>query len=827
MRWFAFAIAVLLTQSAIAQETARHTFVIGDTDFLLDGKPLVIRSGEMHAARIPHEYWRHRLRMVRAMGCNAVCAYLFWNQHEPKPGKFDFTGQADAAEYCRIAQQEGLWVILRPGPYACAEWDFGGFPYWLLKTPDLKLRTRDPRFLEPATRYIRRVGQELAPLQITRGGPILMVQVENEYGSYGDDKEYIGLLRDALRGAGFDVPLFTCDGPSLLKNDVRDDLFCVVNFGGDPTGAFEALRAIRPKGPLMCGEYYPGWFDSWGKPHHTGDPKRVVADLAYMLENRQSFSIYMVHGGTSFGFSAGANSPPFRPQTTSYDYDAPIDEAGRATPKFHAIRELFSKHLTPGETLPQVPTPPMPIIAIPEIRLTHCSPLFANTGESRPADPNRERQRPASKGNGDRMAQQPPSQPVGGVRGPDDATPVAGARGSDSGAAPKTMEALDQPYGMLLYRTQLAAGPAGQLRVTQAHDIATAFLDGQRVGAIDRRWPRQGVIDLCAREQPQRLDILVEAFGRVNYGPHIFDNKGLTQRVEIVADGAVREIADWQVFGLPLDAAHLARLQFAETHALIGAPAFYRGEFDLSEIGDTFLDLRRWPRGMVWVNSRNLGRYWNIGPQQTLYLPGCWLNRGKNEIVVLDAAGQADTLAIAGLREPILDELHPEANAPRPLRQPGQSVDLRGVAPIHEGAWPASDECQQANFAATRGRYVIFETLSSQRGDAFASCAELRVLDDAGTEVPPDACKVIFADSEELDAEDGAATNVLDNDPATIWHTQWETKPPPHPHVLVIDLGQERLVSGIRYLPRRASPNGRVREFRVYLSSTPLQKPGP
>ncbi len=248
-----------------ATDLRADTFTIGKKDFLLNGKPFVIRSGEMHAARIPRAYWQQRLEMLKAMGCNTVCCYLFWNFHEAQPGKFNFTGRADAAEFCRLAQQTGLKVILRPGPYSCAEWNFGGFPWWLLKYKDLKVRTRDPRFLAAARRYLLAVGKQLAPLQITRGGPIIMVQVENEYGSFGHDKEYIGKIRDYLQEAGFnDVPLFTCDGPSQLKRDVRKDIFCVVNFGGNPAGGFKALRAIRPTGPLMCGEFYPGWFDHWG-----------------------------------------------------------------------------------------------------------------------------------------------------------------------------------------------------------------------------------------------------------------------------------------------------------------------------------------------------------------------------------------------------------------------------------------------------------------------------------------------------------------------------------------------------------------------------------
>jgi beta-galactosidase len=293
----------------LADEPARHTFAIGMNDFLLDGRRLQIHCGEIHAARVPREYWRHRLQMARAMGLNTVCAYLFWNQIEPRPGEFDWSGQADVAEFCRIAQSEGLWVILRPGPYSCAEWEMGGLPWWLLKNDDIQLRTRDPRFLDAAKKYLKEVGRVLGPLQITHGGPILMVQVENEYGFQGNDTEYMGELRQALLDAGFNVPLFDCDPPYHLKDGYRSDLFPVVNFGSDPAGGFKALREILPQGPLMCGEFYPGWFDTWGAPHHLGNPPRYLADLEYMLTNGASFSIYMAHGGTTFGLWSGADRP--------------------------------------------------------------------------------------------------------------------------------------------------------------------------------------------------------------------------------------------------------------------------------------------------------------------------------------------------------------------------------------------------------------------------------------------------------------------------------------------------------------------------------------
>ena len=760
----------------VAAETssaAKHTFEIGKTDFLIDSKPFVIRSGELHAPRVPNEYWRHRLQMVKAMGCNTVCAYLFWNMHEPRPGEFDFTGPADAAEYCRIAQEVGLWVILRPGPYSCAEWEFGGFPWWLLKTPDIKLRTRDPRYLDAAKRYLKRVGQELAPLQVTRGGPILMVQVENEYGSYGNDREYIGEVRGALKSAGFEVPLFTCDGPVQLKNDTLPDLFSVVNFGGDPEGSFKALREIRAEGPLMCGEYYPGWFDSWGRAHHTGDAKRIASELGYMLEHRQSFSIYMVHGGTSFGFYTGANSPPFAPQSTSYDYDAPIDEAGRATPKFNVLRELFGKHLQAAETLPPVPAA-NPIIRIPEITFKESAPLMANLGAGRDFP------------------------------------------------KPPTMEMCDQPQGAMLYRTSLPAGPAATLTIKDVHDIAQVYLDGKRVGVIDRRF-RRNTVSLPERTAACQLDILVEAMGRVNYGGHLHDRKGITESVQLDAGQGASELTGWNVFSLPFDAPFMAGLKYTPAAQPAAAPAVYRATFELTETGDTFLDTRTWTKGMVWINGHNLGRYWNIGPQQTLYLPGCWLKKGKNEILVLDILGGAEKLAVVGLDAPILDQVRPDPFNPVKPRPQGQALKLGDIKPIHEGTFPPGNEWQKVTFGKpATGRYLCIEALNSHSNDAYTSCAEINVLDEQGNELPRTAMSVVYADSEETQGDDGAASNVLDLQPTSFWHTEWQDKQPRHPHQLVIDLGAERTVSAIRYLPRQENPNGRIKDFRIFLSSKPF-----
>ena len=474
------ALACLATAHA-ADTSAKHTFAIGTNDFLLDGQRFQIRCGEIHAARVPQAYWRQRLQMARAMGLNTVCAYLFWNMHEPKPGEFNWSGQADAAEFCRIAQEEGLWVILRPGPYACAEWEMGGTPWWLLKYDDIKLRSRDPHYVEPAKEYLKEVGRVLGPLQITHGGPIIMAQVENEYGFFGKDAGYVDEIRKALVDAGFDIPLFQCNPPDQMKNGLLTNLFQAGNFGSDVQKNFAKVRQIQPTGPLICSEFYPGWFDTWGQPHHLGKPENYLPNLKLMLDRGASFSIYMAHGGTTFGLWSGCDRP-FKPDTSSYDYDAPISEAGWATPKFFQTRELFAKYLLPGETLPEPPAQ-NPVVNFATVELKETASVFGNL--------------PAAM----------------------------------KDETPRNMEAYNQGYGCIAYRTQVPAGAAATLEAAAIHDFGYVFLDGKRVGILDRR-NAKAQITLPERAQAAQLDILVEPMGRVNFGPEMADRKGLIAPVK-------------------------------------------------------------------------------------------------------------------------------------------------------------------------------------------------------------------------------------------------------------------------------------------------------
>jgi beta-galactosidase len=602
MRRFLCAALLAATMPYAAQATATHTFSIGAADFELDGHKLQIRCGEIHAARVPKEYWRQRLRMAKAMGLNTVCAYLFWNQIEQQDGHFDWSGQADSAEFCRIAQEEGLWVILRPGPYSCAEWEMGGTPWWLLKHEPVALRSRDPTYLDAARKYLHEVGTVLAPLQVTHGGPILMVQVENEYGFFGKDADYIGDIRQALIDGGFDVPLFECNPPDVMKNGMRTDLFQAANFGSDPASNFKKLRALQPQGPLFCSEFYPGWFDTWGEPHHYGKTGQFLTDLTTMLDAGASFSIYMVHGGTTFGLWSGCDRP-FKPDTSSYDYDAPISEAGWATDKFFQTRALFSKYLAEGETLPEPPAR-NPVISFAPVRAVAVAPVFEN---------------------------------------------LPAAVADDE---PRSMEAYDQGYGCILYRTTIPAGAAGQLEASAIHDFGYVYLDGVRVGVLDRR-SASCRLALPQRTKESRLDVLVEPMGRINFGPEMADHKGLIAPVTL--GGAV--LKGWKIYRLPLDAGMLSTLAFHNEAGSQG-PAFWKATVNLTAPADTFLDMRGWGKGVVWVNGRCLGRFWDIGPTQTAYAPGCWLHEGANDIVVLDLAGPTDPV-IGGLATPILDQLRP------------------------------------------------------------------------------------------------------------------------------------------------------------------------
>ena len=370
----------LICSLALFQPLSATTFELGNRTFLLNGKPFVIRAAEIHYPRIPKEYWEHRIQMCKAMGMNTICLYVFWNIHEQKMDEFDFKGQNDIREFCELAQKNGMYIIVRPGPYVCAEWDMGGLPWWLLKKKDVKIRSKEDAFFMERTRiFMNRVGKELSPMLLSNGGNILMVQVENEYPLYGNDKEYLRQIKDIVVEAGFkDVQLFSCAWSSNFKETMLDGVLSTINFGAGSNidEQFKMLAEDQPTIPLMCSEYWSGWFDHWGRPHATRSADVMCGSMKDMLERGISYSLYMAHGGTTFGQWGGANTPPYSTMATSYDYDAPISEAGWATEKFHAVRKLQAQYLNEGESIPENIPQPYPVIEIPEMTLNEVAPLF-------------------------------------------------------------------------------------------------------------------------------------------------------------------------------------------------------------------------------------------------------------------------------------------------------------------------------------------------------------------------------------------------------------------------------------------------------------------
>ncbi|MCS0583541.1 beta-galactosidase [Massilia pinisoli] len=753
------------TRAQVIDAGASQRFAIGDDDFLLDGKPLQIRCGEIHFARVPREYWVNRLKSIKAMGLNTVCAYLFWNYHEWREGKFDWTGQRDAAEFCRLAHAEGLWVIVRPGAYACAEWEMGGLPWWLLKQPgDAFLRTRSPHYVEPARRWLNEVGRVLAPLQVTRGGGILMVQVENEYGFFGSDLDYMRTMRQATVDAGFEVPLFQCNPTNAVVKTHIPGLFQVANFGTDPAAGFKALDTVQ-KGPRMCGEYYSGWFDTWGTPHRRGGVEGAVADLVAMLKANGSFSLYMAHGGTSFGLWGGSDRP-MRPDTTSYDYDAPISEAGWVGDKFTAYRNALTPFLAPGETLPESP-PRNPVMTIPAFALSDSVPVAA-------------------------------SLPARAIRD----------------VSPRPIEHYDISRGLVAYRVTLPAGPAGVLEAAKVRDLAWVHVDGQAVGTLDARHHRFKV-ELPARSRPATVDILLYTIARVNFGIEIHDRKGVHGPVTFKPhDGPAQPLENWEIRAIDFDAdGVLPPLAFKR--GACRSAAFWRGHFDTGRAADTFLDMSGWGQGIVWVNGRCLGRYWSIGPTQTMYLPGPWVRKGRNEVVVLDLTGPR-MARIAGLATPILDHLHRERDLPRPPST--ATVRLDDVAPIHEGVFAPGSATQDVRFAApAHGRQFCLESLDAFDGKQFAAVAELALLGKDGKTIEQSSWTIAYVSSEEAAKEDGGALNAINGQNSDYWLTASGTAT--HPHRLVIDLGKEVEVAGLRYTPRQGPDGvrGRIRRFKVYV----------
>jgi beta-galactosidase len=604
LRYFLLLAGFLMTinTDGLAQQ-GKHTFALGDSAFLLDNKPFVIISGEMHYPRIPREAWRARMKMAKAMGLNTIGTYVFWNVHEPLQGKYDFSGNNDIAEFVKVAKEEGLWVILRPSPYVCAEWEFGGYPYWLQNIAGLEVRSKEPKYLEAYRNYLMAVGKQLAPLQVNRGGNILMVQVENEYGSYGSDKEYLDINRKMFIDAGFDGLLYTCDPVAAIVNGHLPGLLPAINGIDNPEQVRRLIKANHNgKGPYFIAEWYPAWFDWWGTAHHTVPAERYAPKLDGVLEAGISINMYMFHGGTTRGFMTGANyndRNPYEPQISSYDYDAPLDEAGNATPKFMKFREAIMYNLPAGITLPEVPKPKL-AITIPPVNFTQTSSIFDVLPEPK------------------------------------------------TNATPLTFEQLNQAYGFVLYRTEIEGGKSAILKIKDLRDYGIIFIDGKRVGILDRSLKQDSLmLDLPAGKL--RLDILVENLGRINFGPYLLKNtKGITEKVTLGAD----ELKNWQMFSLPFN--DISKVDLKNSQPAANVPVLKKATFNLQITGDTYLDMSNWGKGSVWVNGHHLGRYWEVGPQQTVYLPVEWLKKGSNEVVVLELI-KPEQSVLQGLDKAILN----------------------------------------------------------------------------------------------------------------------------------------------------------------------------
>ena len=767
--------ALLLAAPASMQAASKPgTFTTGNKTFLLNGKPFVVKAAEVHYPRIPRPYWEHRIQMCKALGMNTVCIYVFWNIHEQKEGQFDFTGNNDVAEFCRIAQKNGMYVIVRPGPYVCAEWEMGGLPWWLLKKKDIKLRERDPYFMERVKIFEQKVGEQLAPLTIQNGAPIIMIQVENEYGSYGEDKPYVSEIRDCLRSIyGKELSLFQCDWSSNFEKNGLDDLTWTMNFG---TGAnindqFRRLGELRPNAPQMCSEFWSGWFDKWGARHETRPAKDMVEGMDEMLSKGISFSLYMTHGGTSFGHWAGANSPGFAPDVTSYDYDAPINEYGHATPKFWELRKMMAKY-NDGKKLPAVPKAPMPIITIPKFELKTFAELLLAPGKE------------------------------------------------DRGAL-KTFEEMDMGWGMMLYSTTLPDIPTQSVLTAEMHDFAQVFIDGQYIGKVDRV-KNEKSLTLPPVKKGQKLLILVEGMGRINFGRAIKDFKGIVGDVTISAEVDNNEVTWkprewWQCatddsYETAVNTLRLTANSNINKATEYTKRGYYRGYFNLKKVGDTFLNFETWGKGQVWVNGHAMGRIWSIGPQQTLYVPGCWLKKGKNEIIVLDIVGPKEAV-VWGQAEPELNKLQLEKSNKH--NNIGDKPDLNSATPVAAGAFKAGNGWQTIQFGKTvKGRYLAIECLSTQKDNDRVAIAELYLQGLDGKRISREPWKTKYANSED-EGGNHLGDKVFDLQESTYWQTE---KGASAPHLLVIDLGSEQTVSALEYLPRaeQGAP-GSVKNFKIYL----------
>jgi beta-galactosidase len=589
--------------AATPDDFKTHTLALRDGKFNIDGQPIELICGEMHPARIPCEFWEDRIQKAKAMGLNAISLYFFWNQLEPTEGHFDFTGDNDVRRCVQLCQKYGLWVMLRPGPYVCAETEFGGYPAWLLKHHDIRVRTDDPQFMNYCRLYMKALHDQLGDLQVTHGGPILMIQIENELSSIN---KYLADLKQMFVDVGFDTQLYTCDHSGGVWNTIQGLPNILRGVNGLPNEMkFEqSTRVSQAQGyPVYSPEVYTAWFSVWGGPLNDGRTvsiARQLQDTQWLLTRHLSFCFYLFDGGTNFGFSNGAKG--YQPVQTTYDYSAPVDELGRVTPKYRALRDLLTK--TFNLNLPPIPPDPK-VIQIPPFELHESQRLI------------------------DLMSK-----------------PTASAEDVLS------MEDLDQSYGLIDYHKQMPAGIKGKLNLRNARDYAIIMLDGKVVGRTCQGMAHANFDVELNHPDPCNLDILVYNLGRNSVGIiQAISRKGMT--ADPTLDGV--PLKGWDMYSLPMDDVTAIPDSMPAASDADPTPAIYSGTFTLSETGETYLDMRNWHFGAAWVNGHNLGRFWDIGAARCLYLPSVWQKVGENKIVVMELGDPPAKPEIQGVTNLVIE----------------------------------------------------------------------------------------------------------------------------------------------------------------------------
>ncbi|KYG34794.1 glycoside hydrolase family 35 protein [Alkalihalobacillus trypoxylicola] len=564
--------------------------------FYLDGKPFQILSGGIHYFRVPPAYWKDRLLKLRALGLNTVETYVPWNFHEPKKGQFHFTGLANIEEFIKCCQELELKLIVRPSPYICAEWEMGGLPSWLLKNQETILRSSETVYLKHVEEYYDVLLPKFKPFLYQNGGPIIAMQIENEYGAYGNDEAYLNFLKQQYEKHGLETFLFTSDGPAFMKQGSLEQVTTTLNFGSKVEEAFEALDGYKPGSPKMVAEFWIGWFDHWGGKHHTRDPKEAARVFEELMDRNSSVNFYMFHGGTNFGFMNGANHyDQYYPTITSYDYDSLLTENGEITEKYKEIKKILSQYIeTPENYVSKLKTN-----AYGDITLTESVSIFDVLSEI-------------------------------GVK--------------KQHLTPLSMESLDQSFGYTLYRTDINRKGTLTFRTDSIRDRCHIYINGRfektvYINDLDKE------VSLNFPNENNVLELFVENMGRANYGEHLTDQKGLVHNIWL----GEQYWFNWEMYSIELQ--HLPKNYIGEDQRF---PKFLKGSFHVDDVADTFVDLKGFKKGNVFINGFNLGRYWEKkGPQHTLYAPGPYLKEGKNELIIVELDGTQQT-SVSLIEKPIL-----------------------------------------------------------------------------------------------------------------------------------------------------------------------------